>query len=189
MGSSVRYATQTRRKSSDVTFRSNDCGTPSYPGRSAALPSAMIVERRPEGAAEVSRGHSSRFAPGGEGPNIRSRTGAQRSRCQGDADKTAERPEQSPRVGDGITEGKVTERQRQTAPRDSPGPSVRATCWHPFVPYEPPYTEPYVRWCGRRGAARLPSYPLFLHPPIAPKNIPVSHNPHPVSSVLPIRNI
>src|SRR5581483_11112769 len=26
--------------------------------------------------------------------------------------------------------------------------------------HEPPDTEPYVRWCGRTGAARLPSSPI-----------------------------
>jgi len=25
---------------------------------------------------------------------------------------------------------------------------------------EPPYTDPYVRWCGRGGAARLPPIPM-----------------------------
>src|SRR5260370_7975713 len=25
----------------------------------------------------------------------------------------------------------------------------------------PPYTDPYVRWCGRGGAARLPPIPIF----------------------------
>ena len=63
-------------------------------------------------------------APGGEGPNTRSRTGTQRSSCAADAEEKAEMPEQSLGVGDGITEGKVTERQTQTAPRDSPGPGA-----------------------------------------------------------------
>jgi len=26
--------------------------------------------------------------------------------------------------------------------------------------FEPPYTEPYVRWCGRNGSARTRSYPI-----------------------------
>jgi hypothetical protein len=26
---------------------------------------------------------------------------------------------------------------------------------------EPPYTDPYVRWCGRGGAARLPPIPIY----------------------------
>ena len=29
-------------------------------------------------------------------------------------------------------------------------------------PAEPPYTDPYVRWCGRGGAARLPPIPIPL---------------------------
>ena len=28
-------------------------------------------------------------------------------------------------------------------------------------PLEPPYTDPYVRWCGRGGAARLPPIPIL----------------------------
>ena len=27
-------------------------------------------------------------------------------------------------------------------------------------PTEPPYTDPYVRWCGRGGAATLPPIPI-----------------------------
>src|SRR6266851_6954051 len=27
--------------------------------------------------------------------------------------------------------------------------------------FEPPYTDPYVRWCGRGGAARLPPIPII----------------------------
>src|SRR5450759_1111073 len=27
---------------------------------------------------------------------------------------------------------------------------------------EPPYTDPYVRWCGRGGAARLPPIPILM---------------------------
>jgi hypothetical protein len=26
---------------------------------------------------------------------------------------------------------------------------------------EPPYTDPYVRWCGRGGAERLPPIPIY----------------------------
>src|ERR1019366_9042424 len=26
--------------------------------------------------------------------------------------------------------------------------------------FEPPYTDPYVRWCGRGGAERLPPIPI-----------------------------
>src|SRR5215475_13028880 len=29
---------------------------------------------------------------------------------------------------------------------------------------EPPYTDPYVRWCGRGGAARLPPIPIGDYP-------------------------
>src|SRR5882724_12400463 len=33
---------------------------------------------------------------------------------------------------------------------------------------EPPYTDPYVRWCGRGGAARLPLSRSMTHTDIAP---------------------
>ena len=39
-----------------------------YPGRSADLPCATAAERRRDGSAEVSRGHSSRIPD--EGPNL-----------------------------------------------------------------------------------------------------------------------
>jgi hypothetical protein len=29
---------------------------------------------------------------------------------------------------------------------------------------EPPCTDPYARWCGRGGAARLPPIPINPHP-------------------------
>ena len=28
------------------------------------------------------------------------------------------------------------------------------------VPTEPPYTKPYVRWCGRLGRVISPAYPI-----------------------------
>jgi hypothetical protein len=43
-----------------------------YPGRSVGLPRATAAERRREGSAEVSRGHS-RFLDRTEGPNVISR--------------------------------------------------------------------------------------------------------------------
>src|ERR1017187_4772354 len=42
---------------------------------------------------------------------------------------------------------------------------------------EPPYTDPYVRWCGRGGAERLPPIPIFVEspggitPPGAPRSV------------------
>ena len=45
-----------------------------YPGRSADLPSATVVERRRDGSAEVSRGHS-RSIDRTEGPNVKCVTG------------------------------------------------------------------------------------------------------------------
>ncbi len=29
------------------------------------------------------------------------------------------------------------------------------------IPCEPPCTEPYARWCGSRGRATAPSYPMM----------------------------
>src|SRR6202040_289261 len=36
---------------------------------------------------------------------------------------------------------------------------------------EPPYTEPYVRWCGRTGAARLPPTRCAYSAPASEKSI------------------
>ena len=41
-----------------------------YPGRSVDLPSATAVEKRRDGSAEVSRGHSRSFDRS-EGPNVK----------------------------------------------------------------------------------------------------------------------
>ena len=30
------------------------------------------------------------------------------------------------------------------------------------IPCEPPCTEPYARWCGSRGRATAPSYPIMI---------------------------
>ena len=30
------------------------------------------------------------------------------------------------------------------------------------IPYEPPCTEPYARWCGSRGRVTAPSHPIFF---------------------------
>ncbi len=46
-----------------------------YPGRSVDLPCATDVERRWDGSAEVSRGHSRSFDRT-EGPNVRCGVGA-----------------------------------------------------------------------------------------------------------------
>ena len=32
--------------------------------------------------------------------------------------------------------------------------------------FEPPYTEPYVRWCGGNGPARARSYPIMAIGPL-----------------------
>ena len=34
----------------------------------------------------------------------------------------------------------------------------------PLDSVEPPCTDPYARWCGRGGAARLPPIPIALRP-------------------------
>jgi len=89
-------------------------GHASYPGRSVRLPLARLAEKRTDGWAEVSRGHSSR-AHGGEGPNMKSRTGTEHSMAEGDTGKRAGMPERPRRVGDGIAERKGNECQTATA--------------------------------------------------------------------------
>src|SRR5208283_1992431 len=37
-------------------------------------------------------------------------------------------------------------------------PNLRPPSWAQVT--EPPYTDPYVRWCGRGGAVRLPPIPI-----------------------------
>jgi hypothetical protein len=46
-----------------------------FPGRSAGLPCAIVAERRRDGSAEVSRGHS-RSIDRTEGPNVKCVAGA-----------------------------------------------------------------------------------------------------------------
>jgi len=52
--------------------------------------------------------------------------------------------------------------------------------------FEPPYTEPYVRWCGRNGSARTRSYPIMALGPLSsrhprrhknqqPRNLEIEH--------------
>jgi hypothetical protein len=60
-------------------------------------------------------------AQSGEGPNVRSRTGAMRSRREGDADTRAERPERPRRAGGGTAEGTGAERQARPARGEQAG--------------------------------------------------------------------
>jgi hypothetical protein len=62
-----------------------------YPGRSAACPCATGVERRREGSAEVSRGHSRSLRPDRR-PEPEVREGVSISMHSGDAEGRAERP-------------------------------------------------------------------------------------------------
>ena len=92
--------------------------------------------RQESAEAIVVRSHRGRRAEH-DGPNQPSR-----SRTEAGADSRAEMPGPPRAVGDGIAEN--TSLARQTVPEtDDPlGISIRR---------EPPYTDPYVRWCGRRG--------------------------------------
>jgi hypothetical protein len=42
-----------------------------------------------------------------------------------------------------------------------PNAQLTRSVWSVLAqPLEPPYTDPYVRWCGRGGAERLPPIPI-----------------------------
>ena len=74
-------------------------GHASYPGRSVILPlsgCATGVARRRDGAAEVSRGRSSRFHRADEGPNMKRRTEPGLSMATADAEGGAEMPRARP---------------------------------------------------------------------------------------------
>ena len=48
---------------------------------------------------------------------------------------------------------------------DTQGTEARTAHAEPERPaVEPPCTDPYARWCGRGGAARLPPIPIALRP-------------------------
>src|SRR4030065_1816460 len=80
----------------------------SYPGRSVRLAErSSAVERRCEGGAEVSRGHSSP-ANWDEGPNVVRWRGAKASMSAGGPDKKAERAGAARKVSAGSGEDKGT---------------------------------------------------------------------------------
>ena len=83
-----------------------------YPGRSACLLLATVVERRRDEHAEVSRGHSSRCAQRRRPEHGRTE-GNQTSMDEGDVDRRAEMPEDSQKVAGGTREN--MERERQTS--------------------------------------------------------------------------
>ena len=62
-----------------------------YPGRSVDLPCARAVERRSDGSAEVSRGHSRSFDPT-EGPNMNMEQEPRFSMAYLDTDRSAGMP-------------------------------------------------------------------------------------------------
>ena len=86
-----------------------------YPGRSANLRYATGVERRRDGLAEVSRGHS-RFIDRTEGPNVSCGKEPELSMTSGDADRGAAMPGASPAGSgrnprdDGVGASRVTAR-------------------------------------------------------------------------------
>ena len=51
------------------------------------------------------------------------------------------------------------EPERPAAGQRHPSPQAM-----PLNSVEPPCTDPYARWCGRGGAARLPPIPIPLRP-------------------------
>ena len=69
----------------------------------------------------------------------------------------AEMPERRPRVGGRTAEGKPYARQTITACDDHAGQPVDVASYNDrHVQTEPPYTEPYVRWCGRTAGVTPP---------------------------------
>jgi len=92
-----------------------------YPGRSANLRYATGVERRRDGLAEVSRGHS-RFIDRTEGPNVSCGKEPELSMTSGDADRGAAMPGASPGGSgrnprdDGVGASKVTARSEISEP-------------------------------------------------------------------------
>jgi hypothetical protein len=92
-----------------------------YPGRSVNLLYATGVERRRDGLAEVSRGHS-RFIDRTEGPNVSCGKEAELSMTSGDADRGAAMPGASPAGSgrnpreDGVGASRVTARLEISEP-------------------------------------------------------------------------
>jgi len=105
-------------------------GHASYPGRLSAGLRTGCVGRRSEGrTGGVSRGHSSRLALAVKGgPNTRSPPDTERSMRDGDAERRAEKPERSPRVGRGTAERGEAERQAGAARDDDAGDEDLQLC-------------------------------------------------------------
>src|SRR4030066_2044909 len=96
----------------------------SYPGRSVRLSErTRAVERRCEGRAEVSRGHSSP-ANWDEGPNVVRWRGAKASMSAGGPDKKAERAGAGREASAGSGEGGGTAGQGLTAAKEHSPPGA-----------------------------------------------------------------
>jgi hypothetical protein len=104
-----------------------------------------------------------------EGPN--DREGESDSRLRSDrrpkiqhslAFLTADRGEPSDAAQEGT--------ESPLAKRGSQSPASGASDRRALNSIEPPCTDPYARWCGRGGAARLPPIPLNLEPGLTPSS-------------------
>ena len=94
-----------------------------------------------------------------EGPN--DREGESASRLRGDR-----RPKIQERLAF-LTEGRgeASDADQEgteslLAKRDTQSPATGESHRRPLNSIEPPCTDPYARWCGRGGAARLPPIPI-----------------------------
>jgi hypothetical protein len=149
-------------------------GGRSYLGRSALCPGngTEVVARRPDRNAEVSRGHSRRSDPA-EGPN-------------GWKWGVETRISTAPCGRQAVLSVLLAKAEGEARPRGHAG--TEALSWmHVSKPRrppllreqvsaqsaEPPYTDPYVRWFGRGGVARLPPIPIARRP--AARNMASSH--------------
>ena len=59
-------------------------------------------------------------------------------------------------------QGTETRMARAEPERPAAGASSLSKPVQPLKSVEPPCTDPYARWCGRGGAARLPPIPIPL---------------------------
>ncbi len=57
-------------------------------------------------------------------------------------------------------QGTETRMARAEPERPAAGASSLSKPVQPLKSVEPPCTDPYARWCGRGGAARLPPIPI-----------------------------
>ena len=127
-------------------------GRASYPGRPVSLPCATGVERRRDGLAGVSRRRSSCRSP--RWRRAEPVTSGQSRVLSVHSEQKLRRP---PRAASGT----CRDRKSRIAGAVLDGCQATRCTKHkltgaPALEEEPPYTEPYVRWCGRTAGVTLP---------------------------------